>query len=103
MRPHRRALLPRIIEEWSRIDLEEHLSEATPKQTRAERRQLERLASEAEKLAEAISALDLTPRFAVARRLLDPDATALEVGPSFRSAQRMDRVLEDCPARLQRL
>jgi hypothetical protein len=101
--PHRRALLPRILEEWSQIDLLEHLSRAAPKQIRAERRQLERLARQADELAQAFSALDLDCRFAVAGRLLQPNADTARIGPSFRSTQRMDRILENCPARLRRL
>jgi hypothetical protein len=101
--PHRRDLLPRILKEWCRIDLEEHLSRPTSEQIRAEREQLQKVASRTAKLAEAIAALDLTPRFAVARRLLRPGTNSPKIGPSFQSSQRMDRRLETYPTRLQQL
>jgi len=89
--PHRRALLHGILEEWSQTDLNEHLSRAAPKQIRFERTQLERLASQANKLAQAFSELELNSRFAVATRLLQANVDTGTIGPSFRSAQRMDR------------
>ena len=101
--PHRRALLPRILDEWGRIDLEDHLSRPTTERIRAERRQLQRVAGRAAALAEALSALDLTPRFAVASRLLRPGTNKLTVGPSFQASQRMDRTLANYPARLHKL
>jgi hypothetical protein len=101
--PHRREMLPLIVEEWSWTDLEEHLTRPTREQIRAQRDQLKRVAGRAAKLAEAIAVLDLTPRFAVARQLLHPGTNTPAVDPSFQSNQRMDRTLENCPARLQRL
>ena len=100
---HRRALLPRVLEEWTQTDLVDHLSRATPKQIRAERRQLEKLARQSDQLAQTLSELALDCRFEVASRLLQPAAKARTIGPGFLSTQRMDRFLEKCPAGLQRL
>ena len=61
------------------------------------------LAREANKLAQALLDLDLDCRFAVAGRLLQPNADTGRIGPSFRPTQQMDRTLENCPARLRRL
>jgi hypothetical protein len=101
--PHRRGLLPRVLEEWTQTDLVDHLSRATPKQIRAERRQLEKLARQSDQLAQTLSGLALDCRFEVASRLLQPAAKARTIAPGFQSTQRMDRLLEECPARLQRL
>ena len=100
---HRRALLPRVLEEWAQCDLVDHLSRATPKQIRAERTQLEKLAKQSDQLAQTLSELALDCRFEVASRLLQPAAKARTIGPGFPSTQRMDRFLEKCPAGLQRL
>ena len=100
---HRRALLPRVLEEWAQCDLVDHLSRATPKQIRAERTQLEKLARQSNELAQTLSELALDCRFAVASRLLRPAAKARTIGPGFQSTQRMESFLEKCPAGLQRL
>jgi hypothetical protein len=64
---------------------------------------LEKLALQSNQLAKTLSKLDLDCRFSIARRLLQPAANARAIGPSWQSARRMDRFLEECPARLQQL
>jgi hypothetical protein len=77
---HRRELLPRVLEEWGRTDLEEHLERATPERFRAERRQMKRLAKCASKLALALSGLDPDCRFAIASQLLGARPMARRIG-----------------------
>jgi hypothetical protein len=100
---HRRAVLRRILKEWSQRDLEEHLSEAEARQVRAERRQLEKLGRQADVLAQTLSVLDLDCRFAIASQLVQPGANTRTIGPGFRPVKRMDRFVEKCPARLRQL
>jgi hypothetical protein len=42
---HKRALLPRILKEWSRTELEEHLTRSTPKQNLGEQAEQEFMSS----------------------------------------------------------
>jgi hypothetical protein len=68
--PHRRELLPLVLEEWGRTDLEEHLERATPERVRTERQHMKKLARCATQLARTLSDLEPDCRFAIASGLL---------------------------------
>jgi hypothetical protein len=99
---HRPSLLRRIFEEWSRIDLEEHLTRSTPKQIQAKRLQIENIATRASQLAQALSKVEGNGRFVIAGRLLKTDASALSwLGHEDRS--EADRRLSEIQKRLEEL
>lgn len=72
----RQSLLPCILEEWSKTDLQEHLTRSTPKQIRAKRRQIEKVTKQARELKKALSELDNHGRFAIVSQLLETDAAS---------------------------
>jgi hypothetical protein len=100
---HRRELLPRVLEEWGRTDLEEHLERATPERVRTERRQMKRLARCASKLALALSDLEPDCRFAIASRLLGDETHGTADRRGYDERRQADRRLSEEPARLGRL
>ena len=101
--PHRRALLPQILQEWGRTDLDEHLKRATPDQIRAERRRMERVARRAGELALALSDLGPDERFTVARLLVPVTARIGKGEPSYEQTLEAVRNLGDEPTRLQHM
>ncbi len=98
--PHRRSLLPRIFKEWGRTDLEEHLTRRTPKQIRATRRQIDKVANRARELARALSDVESDGRFAIASRLLEMDAGSRVDPLSYEDIWEADRRLSEEPERL---
>src|SRR5262249_43926102 len=99
----KRTVLRLMLDEWGRIDLEEHLKRSTPKQMRGRKKAMYLLAKRAEEFAGALASLDRTSRFAVATRLLE-----LETGTDFWSLPRervreVERRLADEPQKLRRL
>jgi len=99
----KRTVLRLMLDEWGRIDLEEHLKRSTPKQTRARKNAMHLVAKRAEEFAGALASLDRTSRFAVATRLLE-----LETGADFWSSPRervreVEHRLADEPQKLRRL
>ncbi|HMF24220.1 MAG TPA: hypothetical protein VKG24_19165 [Pseudolabrys sp.] len=55
---HRRELLPRILQEWGRIDLRQHLSMASPAIIRKRINRLEKIKASACQLSDALNKLD---------------------------------------------
>jgi hypothetical protein len=55
---HRRELLPRILQEWGRIDLRQHLSMASPAIIRKRINSLEKIKASACQLSDALNKLD---------------------------------------------
>jgi len=104
---HKLQLVPNILAEWGRIDVEEYLSRPPPQQVRMERKLLEELASCADELAQAMSSLEPGLRVAVAYHLAKGEVSS-EVGTETAAAWHnricdADRRLEEAPARLKRL
>jgi hypothetical protein len=105
------ALLPLILLEWARVDLEVHLNEPTPEQVRAERQHLEKLARQATEFAETVSALSPTARFMMAGcRLeafapIEPGSAVYVPKPNVKYAQirEAEHCLGEEPARLRKL
>jgi hypothetical protein len=62
----KRELIPMILAEWGRIDVEEDLNLPPPEQLRVQRKLLEKLASCTNELAQRLSSLSPGLRFAVA-------------------------------------
>lgn len=95
---HRRENLPCILKEWSQIDLEDHFSRSTPKQIRAKRKKIDRIAKEARNLAQALSEVQRHVGIAIAGQLLVTDAGSqfnlLNHEDSSRSKRRLDEELE---------
>jgi len=99
----KRTVLRLMIEEWGRIDLEEHLKRSMPQHTRGRKKAMCLVAKRAEEFAGALASLDGPSRFAVARRLFE-----LETGADFWSSPRervreVEHRLADEPQKLQRL
>jgi hypothetical protein len=99
----RRLLLRRIFKEWGRIDLEEHLTRRTPKQIRAERRQIDKVVNRARKLARALSEVEGVGRFAIASQLLEMEAGSEVSRLSYEDRREGDRRLSEEPKRLEAL
>ena len=100
---HRRSLLPRILREWSGIDLAEHLTRRTPKQIRAERRQIDKVANRARELARALSEVEGGGRFAIASQLLEMETGSQVRSLSYEDKREGDRRLREEPKRLETL
>lgn len=100
---HKRSLLPRILREWSRIDLEGHLRRRTPKQMEATRRQTDKVANRARELARALSQVDRHGRFAIASRLLDMEAGSRADRLSYEERWDAAHRLSEEPKRLDLL
>ena len=99
----RRSLLRRIFKEWGRIDLEEHLTRSTPKQIRARRRQIHKVASRARGLARALTELESAGRFAIANKQLEMGTGSRNAPPSYEGSQGAHRRLSEEPSRLAAL
>jgi hypothetical protein len=56
--PHRCELLPRILNEWARTDLRQHLSRESPAIIRKRIKRLEKVKSSAQQLSDALKKLD---------------------------------------------
>jgi hypothetical protein len=97
----RKELLPWVLREWGRTDLDEHLTRATREQIRAEQQQMKNVARRASELAQALADLGPDPSFAVARFLLASGDDAEE--PTYEQALAAAEVLADESAGLQRL
>jgi hypothetical protein len=100
---HRRSLLPRILREWSRIDLEEHLTRSTPRQIRAERQQINKVAKRARELAQALSELEPDGRFVIAGQLVEAGAGSRFGLLSHEDSFEADRRLDEAQKRLEEL
>jgi hypothetical protein len=74
-------LLPLIFAEWARVELTSYFQQPPPKETRAEQKQLQKLAAVANELAQLISDLSPDIRYAVAGRQIG-GFVALEPGSS---------------------
>jgi hypothetical protein len=75
----KRQLIPMILGEWGRIDVEEHLNRPPPEQVRAQQKLLEKLASCTNELGQVLSILSPSLRFAVAYQFAKGDVST-EVG-----------------------
>jgi hypothetical protein len=100
---HRRRLLPRVLKEWSRTDLNEHLTRPTPRQIRAEHRQLEKIGRTARDLAQALAAIADNGRFTIACQLLAPRSDFFTNRLKYEDVCEAERRLQEEPNRLQQL
>jgi hypothetical protein len=100
---HRRSLLPRVIKEWSLIDLSEHLTRPTPKQMRAERQKIGKIARRADDLAQALAGLLDRGRFAIAREVVAPGSDWLIDHLQYEAVREADRRFQEEPKRLKEL
>jgi hypothetical protein len=100
----KRQLVPMILAEWGRIDIENYLSQPRPHELQKERKLLEKLALRANELAHAMSSLKPGLRIAIAHNL-----SKGKVGPEtpflawYDHIQEIDSRLAEMPARLNRL
>jgi hypothetical protein len=99
----KQTLVPMILAEWGRIDVEEHLSQAPPQQVRAERELLKKLASSANELAHALSSLARGSRFAVAYQLSKGKFGTETALARYNRIRKADRRLGETPATAERL
>lgn len=105
----KRALLPRMLEEWGRVDLEEHLTRTTPKDIRKERKLLNVVAKYSRQLASTIADLDSTVQFALATRLtqleagIEIDAEPASASLDYDEVRKLAKHLAGEPARLEQL
>jgi hypothetical protein len=100
----KQQLVPMIIAEWGRIDIENYLSQPRPHELQKERKLLEKLALRANELAHAMSSLEPGLRLAIAHNL-----SKGKVGPEtpflawYDHIHEIDSRLAEMPARLNRL
>jgi hypothetical protein len=99
----RRALLHRILKEWGASDLKDHLSRPAPSQTRAERKQMERLAKLAGELAQVLEDIGSVCRFHIATMMLPARARSLTRRSTQKVARRLHSRLTECPTTFRRL
>ena len=99
----KRQLVPMILAEWGRTDIGQYLSLPPSQQVRAERRVLEKVASCANELAQALSSLGPGPRSAVAYHLSKGKVGIETALDWYNSIRDTDRRLGAMPARLDRL
>jgi hypothetical protein len=93
-------LLPRVLREWGRTDLDEHLARVTREQVRAEQEQMKKVAQRASELAQALAKLGPDVTFAVAPFLAADGDDSGE--PTYEQALAAAGRLAAEPAELQR-
>ena len=99
----KRQVIPMILAEWGLIDVEGYLNHTPPQQVRAERKLLEKLASGATELAQALSNLGSGSRFAVAYQLSKGGVDNESALANYNRIREINRRLGEAPARLDRL